>query len=388
MPTTTIYQKAIVTTRKRYGACINDELLGNVAIGQTVISQLDPAHRVKPNPLSNTSLGLQFTSVKKYGHHVDVTTSFTGTCAAAPTGRPPFINEAHIWVSPPLAIPVVDAPNWALAMRGKILDDKVSFADTIGEWRESVHMLGQATSALHRAWKAALRLWKLRHARRFLKRWFVHTFGRDPSSKLELMDAVSVDLAIKFGIKPTANLIWDSTQQLNRYLIQKRRLTVTLKEKGAGTYPGEYGGAYAITVEKSYRAICYVTYNMDSREFTSGNLAEALWAGTRLSFMVDWFINVGSYLASFSAMRGVTSVTGVLCKRERRSGTDSRILTKDGHMLERGKYEYRSYARDYFTGIPMAHFPSVRLPEGNLVAKIWSSLEVLYSIRKRRLDSA
>lgn len=380
----TTYRKAIVTLRKRYGQCVNDETLQNVAVSREVITKLPPAHRPKPTPLDLTALGFQQTEVRDYGHHVDVTSGLYGGCFGT-IGPTPFTQEIHTWVQPPVTNPVCDDPNWMLALRGKILDDKVSFAETIGEWREAIRMVEDAASALKKAWKAVKTLWRLRKARRWWRRWFIHTFGREPTDKFELMDAIQVDLAIKFGIKPLANLAWDTAEQLNRYLLRTRRLQVTMKRKVEASYAGPYGGAYNVVVEKSYRAIAFVTYDMDSRGFTSGNLGEALWAGTRLSFMLDWWINISSYLASFSATRGVTSLKGVLCKRERRTGTDTRVLTPKGQMRRQGKMIYKSYSREVFNNIPYADFPDGANPDSDLLKRLLSALEILLTLRKARL---
>jgi hypothetical protein len=285
---------------------------------------------------------------------------------------------------PTYYMPNRPTPNWALALRNKIQDDKMSFADTIGEWREAVQMMEDGVSIFKKVYRAARNLWRLRHARRAVRRWFVHQFGRSPDSKWELMDAVRADLAIKFGIKPVLNQAFELAEQLNRMLPLKRRLQVTVGVKDSTVKAGTYGGDLRTFYECSTRAIVWVTYDPDSREFTSGNLAEALWAGTRLSFMVDWFWNFGSYLSSFNAMKGVSSLVGVATTRVRITGVDTRNGFGPGYVvLTKGKYLEKTTSRTRFTVPPMPDLPSFALPTTDIVGRLTSAVEVLASMRKR-----
>lgn len=283
---------------------------------------------------------------------------------------------------PTVLYPTVKEPNWALALRNKIQDDKVSFAESIGEWKESIRLLQDAGGVMYRSSVALKQLWRARKSRRKLARWFKRTFGRRPGDKYELMDAVQVDLAIKFGIKPLCQQIEDTVKQLDRYLTMARRIQVTLKKDSKASVPGTYGGENTFTLTRSVRAIAYVRYDAMDRSFTTGNLGEALWAGTRLSFMVDWFWNFGSYLSSFNAMQGVTSFNGVRCVRDTIRGIDSRISSRDYRVVTPGKWIESSYERTIISTLPLASLPSVSIPTTDIWGRLISSLEVFASLRK------
>jgi hypothetical protein len=197
------------------------------------------------------------------------------------------------------------------------------------------------------------------------------------------MDAVRVDLAIKFGIKPMAQLAWDSVEQLDRVLQMERRIQVTLENEGTLNVAGRFGGVYTVKRTLSSRAIAFVRYDPNNREFTSGNLAEALWAGTRLSFMLDWFWNFGGYLSSFNAMGGVVSFRGVVCRRDTRTGVDRRVDFGSAYkVIREGRWVYKSYRRDLVSTIPMASLPEPSLPTSNIWGRLFSSIEVFASMRK------
>lgn len=363
--------------------CGDEVYLANQPVKYVKEVKLAPEHRVKPSPLTLTPRAKQYKNVSTC--RVVTRRQFNGAyyCGSRiwPGGWTTYYFRT-IEQNTDVLTPAYERELWSLYLRNKLQDDKVSYADSIGEWRESVKMLGQGASIIKRAFKATKRLFKSRRRVRGLNRWFKTVFGKPASSKWELMDAVSVDLCIKFGIEPTANVLWDTASAMNRYLLKSRRLQVTHVRKGKRSYTG-WGEEGELLVEGtiSTRAIAYVTYDMNNRSFTSGNLAESLWAGTSLSFMVDWFWNVGSYLSSFNAMNGVTSLSGVLCHREVVKGTDTRRKSGDSCQTP-GTYTHTAYWREMLGDIPYANLPQPSLPTTDLWGRLLSSIEVLASMRK------
>jgi hypothetical protein len=213
---------------------------------------------------------------------------------------------------------------------------------------------------------------------------------RDPDDRYELWDIVSADLALKFGIKPYINQIEDAVDALQSVKVCKRRLQVTVKAETRKSTAGLNGGSYDVRWIRSYRAIAYVTFDWESSDFTAGNIGEALWAGSKLSFMVDWMWDVSSYLRSFNATNGVTSLRGVLCDRQRVIGRDDRLnlVRSSGattSILRVGTWARRSYQRSTFTSIPMASVPMPKLPDSDIWGKLLSAGEILGSLIKRRL---
>lgn len=344
-----------------------------------VFVELPVAHRVKPTNLltSLTSLGLQ--SSLWYSPRTETAfMSPSGTwCGKYEVGSYLGCRKAY----PDTNTRIFVTPNWALALRNKIQDDKVSFADNIGEWRESVKLAEDAAGMFKRAWKTTKTLWRLRKNRRAMYWWFRKGFGRDPANKFELKDAYQVDLLLQFGIKPLCDQAYDSAQQLNRILALKRRLQVTLTSENRVRKMGTFGGEFLTINRRSVRAIAYVTYDSNSREFTAGNLGEALWAGTRLSYLVDWWWNFGSYLSSFNAMNGVTSCRGVACIRDTSTGQDKRRTLSASATVRPGKVVYKAYQRTAFTSIPLPSLPSFRPPETDLFGRLRTTIEVFLSIR-------
>jgi hypothetical protein len=270
-------------------------------------------------------------------------------------------------------------------MRNKIDDDKVNFAESIGEWRESVKTVAAAADVLHRAWWTARDIMKARKNRRVYSRWFREQFGSGPQNRLHLTDAVSMDLAMKWGIQPLADQVYDTLSQYDRLHSCLRRLQVTLKTDGARVTKGKYGGSEKLDSSLSVRAIAWVKYDPENRDFTAGNLAESLWAGTPLSFVLDWWIDISSYLHSFTVMQGVEEVNVSLVKRFVDVIRDDRVQDqKNAYCVQPGLGRFKRTTRSVLTSIPFATYPSVRRPETDLWKRLFSLTEVLVTLRGGR----
>jgi hypothetical protein len=127
---------------------------------------------------------------------------------------------------------------------------------------------------------------------------------------------------------------------------------------------------------------------MDNPSFTTGNLAESLWAGTSLSFMVDWFWNFGGYLSSFNAMNGVKSFKGTVGNKILIARRDNRTAYISGGVrstVQPARSTFKSYERTVMLGLPLASLPEVTpLSESVDWSKLISAREVLFSMRQSR----
>jgi hypothetical protein len=359
--------------------CLNYTRYGAQIIGEEGTFKLPVEHRTKPTDLISgmTSRALQYSFVRKCGHFVRIK-------PYKECGGNWGTWEYHNY---PMETYLADPPvvNWELALRNKIQDDKVSFAEMIGEWRESVGYIHGATHVLARAWKNAKKAWRLRHNRRALKRWFQSQFKRKPTSKFELMDAVSVDLAIKFGINPLIGQLTDSLERLEKVRLAYRRLQVTVSDQNTRTVAGPVSGSCRSVYDRSVRAVAFVKYDVDSLEFTAGNLGESLWAGTSLSFMLDYFWDISSYLSSFNAMKGVTAFVAAISTRDRVTVvSDHNSQLGDWVCKTPHTYLKRSYKRDVIHDIPFAHLPKPKLPDSYIWKRLFSASEVLATMRHSR----
>lgn len=378
--------KYILVKRVSNYPCATIDTYGWIYDKWTELVELAPQHRTKPANLleSLTSLNPQYSDVRisRIEHRV---TQASRVCNGV---QRPSTTEEWISTMPTGDWPPEPYPNWELAMRNKIQSDKISFAENIGEWRESVDMVHSASNVVQKAWRITKKVWRQRGVRRKARAMFRGIFSRDPVNRFELQDVMAAHLAIKFGIVPIIGQTYDVVTALQRVKTLKRRHQVTMGKTTTKGIPGLYGGSYDIRWEKSIRAIAYVTYDWESSDFTAGNIAEAIWAGTKLSFMADWFFNVSSYLSSFNAMNGVTSLQGVLCERQRVIGRDDRLdttrsskaVTTSIHRV--GTWARRSYKRTTFGSIPLANAPEPGIPTTEIWGRLASAVEIFLSQRR------
>lgn len=245
------------------------------------------------------------------------------------------------------------APSCNVDARNKIKKISYNMAETIGEYRETVDMV---TKTGH---------WVFDEARRAYKKL--------PSSlrrKWAILDVPSAYLLSSFGLVPTLSTINDACANLGTLATKpiKRRVIVTRSASQERTYKDGVGIGSAVTREwESRRLILYVTYDPASvSEFTAGNPLEAAWAATPFSWVVDYFINVGSWLSSLDAVKGVQSVRGVEVLRSGHRTVDDRVTTvaKGWRNVKPGlRYETR-YTRNVVSSIPNAYTPEWR-PSGS-----------------------
>jgi hypothetical protein len=145
--------------------------------------------------------------------------------------------------------------------------------------------------------------------------------------------------------------------QLNRS--KRFRVQVTVPGSTSRTSAGVLGGTKVEEHTVSVRAVAYVSLDSNAEDWTAGNAAEAIWAGTRLSFMVDWFFDVSSYLTSFTAMTGVKDVSVVLTTKGTVSSVSTEKMNTTSLVVQSAKMTKRYIRRDITSHVPLALAPRV-----------------------------
>lgn len=287
-----------------------------------------------------------------------------------------------------VAWPELAVPSWEIPMRNKINDFQVSLADTIGEWRETAKAVRGGAYALRRAYRFFRRLRRMprhrwpRELKHLWQRRRTLTFGDLPSKYL----------AIQFGILPWVQFAVDSAEALERAATKglMQKFCVTRNVDWSKNFGSPLGvGAAVAQMNKSVRAVFYVRYRPYTPDFTAGNGLDALWAGTPMSFMVDWFISVGDWLAAVGALNNVESVRGTVVTRTRKSVVDTRPsgYTYVGGLAgfpvieQRGTYMRQEYRREAASVIGLPLTLEWKGPTSNGFGKLMSSLAILHSLR-------
>lgn len=369
------------------GTCAGERLT-RVVKGQVTTQTFVKESRPKPAVpvLSPTSQGPQHLIRNQYGilEKFVKTNETTGLCTA----------RQWIWLREEMVAltqePVIvwDEPDWAQALRLKIMSREVSYAENLGEYREAVQYVKDGASILKRAWNTARYLWRQRGNRKNIVKRLVKSGAMGQYNKYGLrdpkvvVDVLGAHLAIQFGILPTIGILEDTMIQMNQTRVSKRlRIQVTVPGTGYGRLAGTFSGEAVCHGKVSKRAIAYIKLKDGIGDYTAGNLGEAIWAGTRLSFMLDWFIDVGSYLKALNTLTSVDSIVGTVTTRRIASTVDTRVPNSPWYLKQPGKIEHLTTWRDVFTSVPLPSRVNMRLPSnwGQLV----SSVEILLTMRNR-----
>lgn len=155
-------------------------------------------------------------------------------------------------------------------------------------------------------------------------------------------------LTWRYGIMPLVLSIQDALEALEKQLEKASRVIRTKRrrpaleptkteKKGAAKYMANYVFQYAPRVE----AIVYYRRLLDQTleqllGLTPERIPEALWEVTTLSFVWDWFFNVGSLLGSLRPKVGIEVLgSSTSCKVEERHSIIQLFSTHDGKR----KYE-------------------------------------------------
>lgn len=281
---------------------------------------------------------------------------------------------------------------WQTDMRNKINDTYVNLADTIGEYRESCHVVAGGVDILLKAKRIARQLWKNKGTRRKYRRLVAEVLHRDTRTPKEnFNDLVGGYLAVQFGVVPYANTAVALQEAYLKRATQKgiyRRIVVSKTTSASNTTAGKYGGSATQRCETSVRATVYVKYAVPTgAPVSSGNLASALWAGTRLSFMVDYFFGVANFLKAFDNLEGVISTYGTLSTRYKWFVEDRRLQYNTfSTVVSAGRQRKTLYKRSVLTSIPLPRkIERKDLSRSASWGKLTSASAILYSlIQKRR----
>lgn len=349
--------------------------------GSVTVRKLTREQRVKPDDLLRNLTARETQSIVRTQNLVYKRVVASNTlCGGVYKSGLTTTHETTTVRSATLNYPTAD---WAQALRLKLLNMQHSFAETIGEWRESVKYLEGGADVLKRAARDAKRVFKSRRKRRTMMRmlkqripYSVHSRYKTPK---EWQDVASVHLAITYGITPIISEIESVLEQLNTISSRAMRVQVTVPTE-TKTVVKDALGPYEATGVKSYRAIAYVWFKDDMADFTAGNLAESLWAGTSLSFMVDWFINVGGFLQALNSLEFIRELRGTLTVREQKVYTD--YGNHVNGLVTPGKVVSRSVYREVIGAIPYPSKINVRLPSGDgVLSQLVSAMEILWTMR-------
>jgi hypothetical protein len=364
------------------------------------VSKLAQEHRPFPDDLvaAMTPRALQYKTLSSYKDEEVITKAQAACKINGVWSFPMKYTENHYYrCGTPGSALNVPIPHWEAYLRNKIHGDLVNFADTIGEWREAVAMTEDLAKLAKKSVRMARMMLRNKHKRKAWRLYLKDVAGYDPNDRYDLHDLVSADMMLKFGVIPQISLLYDTVEKLSYVSLMGVRRAYSFSRTAEdskevdGKTVGGWGGTLRTEEKVNVRGKAWVVLDPARGSFTAGNLASSLWAGARLSFMLDWFLDVGAYLEAITALEGVRSMKMYVTTRRTTKWID-RVKTRPevtGYSCPRpGRTTKVSHERVVYNTVPFPRAVEVRTSAS--WGKLLSSIEIFSQLRRavRPLDKA
>lgn len=179
------------------------------------------------------------------------------------------------------------------AIRKDIQNQSQSFAEHIGEYRESVGYLKEAGKILYEA--------LLLKRGKIPPRWA--RLGKTASTRNWSMRDVSAAWIVSaFAIKPVVQTINDYCYQMSGVDKTTPSILRIRHSKSAMSQDSQVysNGSFSMELRRKTSQTTVITYYVElipgAPSFSEGNPAEWVWAAIPFSFVVDWMFKVGTFL--------------------------------------------------------------------------------------------
>jgi hypothetical protein len=132
----------------------------------------------------------------------------------------------------------------------------------------------------------------------------------------------------------------------------------------------------------SGRSNVYVEYKTPYAEYINvGNPLEWAWERVPFSFVVDWIIPVGSYIASLSVLQNVERIVGSVSERHAITVDQVEGIPAGYTLVTPAKMSYKQFSRRIVDPLVM---PSLfRLSGNNSVNSLTNAIALLVQQRNR-----
>lgn len=358
-----------------YPVCVYNS---TIVLRTGILNDNGPAvsHRVKPPVLyrSPTSRGpYTYTHV---GYPVE---RYDWTQQVKLCGSPgKFFTHSVVQFSVPYYLPS-DAWPWSNILASKVKGLRTSLASDMAEYRESLGLAESVAHQLRVAVNKARELWSCRKSLSKIRR----TIIRDRKIR-SWQDIPAAWLGINLATNPILGTLANSIDRLgfpNSARPRVRRIHFSHIQRGTSTtaFTDQWGkpmnGRWSSVTKVTVTAYVELTLNKGvfKDNFTAGNPAEWAWELIPLSFVLDWFIPVGQYLACLDAYQGIDGVWYTVTTKATTSGV---MAMRPGVTTVRSGFViYKSYNRVAGSTAPPISIP--RWSPHPSVTKLTTALSLL-----------
>lgn len=335
-------------------------------ISRTIIRENPVDSRPKPSNLLTAMTGQQTQStyrltagiVKNTSQRPDVQCDYPY----------PMVNVVGTTYPMPSKWGITPSTNWAMELRLAVKGRNVNLGNHLVEYRESANAFKKAADVLQDVYRC-IRKRQCSGLRRRAK--------RAKSLKRASHNEASLWLTSQYAVMPVISDLAKYVEILNGRLDTKpiyHKVTAFSKAK-SDVSVGDKVGMW----EVSDRAIVYYKLLPEAPNgVTLGNPGEWLWEATPFSFVLDWVINVGDYLAALDALKGVQIVAGTVTNKARFYGVDHSTHSATGICQTPGTVSYEAHTRSVIYDIPL---PSIRWDPSRSWRTVKNGLALLTVLR-------
>lgn len=242
---------------------------------------------------------------------------------------------------------------WETEARLKIEERQQNIAESLYEWRQTARMVVDAARLFRSGWR----------------RW-ISGQARARRGRIVPSDIATAELTLSFGVNPlimeTREAYEALTNKVEGGLLQRFSVTASRSMSNHITPNSLFEGYYR--QKRVDKAVFFVRYHEIVPHFTMGAPWELAWEVTPFSWLIDGFVDVGSYLNALNSMSGVAKLWGTLTTKTTQSATGygKKYTTSVVETPERYKGQY--YIRKTISDIPCPRMPRV------VVTRNWRSL--------------
>jgi len=282
------------------------------------------------------------------------------------------------------------SPNDDLAMMGKLREQvsggTFNAAITVAEGKESLQMILHAAKALDTAYRAA----KRGNFSAAAKAIVDYEKGRGRSGAKASKTIGKNWLKNQFGVQPLLNDVQEAATSLAHFSSTPMQRTYTVTRKINGVVRSASPTAYAVVSGFGYEAVKIKAVIREvnvAQLYGLTDVASVVWEKIPFSFVADWFIPIGSFLAA----RGLSqSLTGTFVTTRttqwEANGLTAGSGNKSTNLSGFGNYRRRSVVvHRTVSGSLMVPLPSVK-PMAKLAS--WSHATTAIALLLQRHGSA
>lgn len=333
-----------------------------------------PAHRLKPDPLTDTGLALQFTRRCR----LSVIAPFFDW--SEPAYCLPAVGTLSYWKqqksSPLFETSGTIGTNWSAATLRQISKEYVNLGSSLAEYRETGRMFSQFASGVRKAWSSY----------RDLRKGNLSGLGLTPCS------VPAAELAYSFGVKPLAEDLFSAAESLRLRMglpvfVRCVNTTHNHKVRDVRSTPWELS-QHSYAIEKEYVSnrvnLSVQLYPLGVDNISIGNPSIWAWELIPFSFVVDWGIPIGQWLEDLDMLTKVQCVKGTQSRKIRKVVYFKiRVKRQSGAWYTNaslGKTSYKSHERWLISSLPVPKLP--KWSPSSTYHRVYRAVSLLISVNQ------